>query len=92
MRIKTIIIFVIAILFTIVFMQNTGTVPFTILFGTFYMSKLTMLLLVSIIAFILGWLVGRPKSIKKLGGGLTDINPGNNKTGTLSDEDKDYIN
>ncbi len=92
MRIKTIFIIIVTILFTVVLMQNTGTVPFTILFGTFYLSKLVMLLMVSVIAFILGWLAGRPKRVKRLGGDYTGTDVEKSNPGTLSNEDKDYLN
>ncbi|WP_428330682.1 hypothetical protein [Mucilaginibacter sp.] len=92
MRIKTIIIVLITVLFTIVLMQNTGKVNFQILWATFWMSKLVMLLLVAIVAFIIGVLVGRPKKIKRLGGDFTDSNTDTPNSSTLSDEDKEYIN
>jgi len=92
MRIKTIVIIVITILLTVIIMQNTGSVPFTILFAHLYLSKLFMLLLVAIVGFILGWLMGRPKRVIRLGSDEigTDINK--SSPGTLSDEDRDYIN
>ena len=91
MRIKTIVIIVITILLTIVLMQNTGRVSFDFLWATFWMSKLVMLFLVGVISFVLGVLVGRPKRIKKLGGDFIDGTFDQNKSNTLSDEDKDYI-
>jgi len=92
MRIKTIVIIVIAVLLTIVLMQNTGRVSFEFLWATFWMSKLIMLLLVAVVAFILGILVGRPKRVKRLGGDFTDNNLDKDDHNTLSDEDKEYIN
>lgn len=92
MRIKTIIIILITVLLTIVLMQNTGTVYFNFLWATFSMSKLFMLALVAVIAFVLGVLVGRPKRIKRLGGDLTDIDLEKGNHDTLSDEDREYIN
>jgi uncharacterized integral membrane protein len=92
MRIKTIVIILITVLLTVILMQNTGSVPFKFLWATFWMSKLVVLAFVGLVAFILGWLVGRPKRVKKLGGDLTDIDLEKGKTGTLSDEDKEYIN
>ena len=91
MRIKTIIIIVITILLTVVLMQNTEKVKFTFLFTDIYIPKLVMLTLVSVVAFILGVLVGRPKRVKRLGGEPIDNNLNKQETGTLSDEDKDYI-
>lgn len=92
MRIKTIVIILIAVLLTIVLMQNTGRVSFEFLWATFWMSKLIMLLLVAVVAFILGILVGRPKRVKRLGGDFTDNNFDKDDHNTLSDEDKEYIN
>jgi uncharacterized integral membrane protein len=92
MRIKTIVIILITFFITILLTQNTGTVKFTILFKDVYISKLVMLTLVSVFGFILGFLVGRPKRITRLGGDFSDPNQTEDKTDTLSDEDKEYIN
>jgi uncharacterized integral membrane protein len=92
MRIKTIVIILITILLTVVLMQNTGAVYFNFLWAVFRMSKLVVLLFIAIISFVLGVLVGRPKRVKKLGGDYTDNNSDKSTPGTLSDDDKDYIN
>lgn len=91
MRIQTIVIILITFLLTIILMQNTGTVRFTILFVDMYVSKLVMLFLVSLIAFILGVLVGRPKTVTRLGGDFPGSEVEDKPSDTLSDEDKDYI-
>ena len=91
MRIKTIIIVLITVILTAVLMQNTDNVNFNFLWATFRASKLVVLALVALIAFILGVLVGRPKRVKRLGGDFTEDGTGVGKTNTLSDEDKDYI-
>ncbi len=91
MRIKTMVIILITVLFTIVLMQNTEPVTFTILFGTFRISKLAALAGFSVVAFILGVMVGRPKKVKTLGGGFNDGDYDGTKPNTLSDEDRDYI-
>lgn len=91
MRIKTIVIILITFLLTIILMQNTGTVRFTILFVNTYVSKLVMLFLVAAIAFVLGVLVGRPKTVRRLGGDFPNSDIEKEDAGTLSDEDKDYI-
>jgi uncharacterized integral membrane protein len=91
MRIKTIIIIVITILLTVVLMQNTERDSLYFLWATFRMSKLLILAIVAIIAFILGYLVGRPKRVKLLGGDLPDSDQDKNNSNTLSEEDKDYI-
>lgn len=85
------IIILITVLLTIVLMQNIEPVRFTILFGTFYISKLVALTGFSAVAFILGVLVGRPKKVKTLGGGFNDGDYDGTKPNTLSDEDRDYI-
>lgn len=90
MRIKTIMVIGITILLTVVLMQNTDEVKFTFLFTDMYIPKLVMLTLVSVVAFILGILVGRPIKVKRLG---DDANAKKNGlSNTLSDEDKNYIN
>jgi uncharacterized integral membrane protein len=92
MRIKTIIIILITVLFTVVLMQNTGQITFSFLWADFRVSKLTMLLLVAIIAFIIGVLVGRPNKVKRLGGDYPDETTDHTSPNTLSDEDREYIN
>jgi len=92
MRIKTIIIIFITILLTVVLMQNTERVYFNVLWATFAMSKLVMLAIIAVIGFILGILVGRPKKIKRLAEETTYNAADPNKTNTLSDDDKNYIN
>lgn len=92
MRIKTIVIIFITFFITVLLMQNTGTEKFTILFKDVYISKLAVLTLVSAFAFILGFLVGRPKTIRRLGGNNDGPYETDDKTDTLSDEDKEYIN
>ena len=96
MRIKTIIIVVVAILLTIVFMQNRDAVKFTLLFGTSYISKITIMLAMAVIGFILGFMLGRPGSSKYKHTSYDDDKPANTidelKPNTLSDDDRDYLN
>jgi hypothetical protein len=92
MRIKTIIILIIAILLTIIFMQNLEQVRFTILFSTMYVSKITMMLIVGVITFILGYLVGRPGKGKYNHLGYDEDADNDIKPRTLSNEDKEYLN
>ncbi|MDR6941295.1 hypothetical protein [Mucilaginibacter pocheonensis] len=91
MSIKTIIIVVITVLLTAAFAQNTDKVPFAFLFANFYVSKLTMMMTVAVVAFILGLLVGRPKKAKFDIEGYHDNIHKKDDPNTLSDEDKDYI-
>ncbi|MGZ3871787.1 MAG: hypothetical protein ACXVJD_02650 [Mucilaginibacter sp.] len=92
MRIKTIVIILITVLLTIALMQNTEPVYFNFLWASFRMSKLVLLFIIGLISFVLGFLVGRPKRIKKLGGDFIVDDQGKENTGTLSDEDREYIN
>ena len=91
MRIKTIIAILVTILLTVVIMQNTGRVRFSVLFFDFYASKLIMLLIVAIVGFVLGWLVGRPKKAIRLSETMGHANLDGDEPDTLSDEDRDYI-
>ncbi|SFS38370.1 hypothetical protein [Mucilaginibacter polytrichastri] len=94
MRISTILIIVVTVLLTIVIMQNTDQVKFTILFTDVFMPKVVMLTLFSVVAFILGILVGRPRKVKRIADYDYDKDEGSDirpPAGTLSDEDRDYI-
>lgn len=91
MRIKTMIIILITVLLTVVIMQNTERVTFDFLFFTFRVSKLLMLLIVALVAFIVGVLVGRPGKPKYIPGQVEDADPNKKKPDTLSDEDREYI-
>ena len=73
-------------------MQNTGKVWFTILFMDVQVSKLIVLLSVAFIAFILGWLFGRPKRAIRLGNHNSENIGDIGHPSTLSDEDNEYIN
>ncbi|HZX59313.1 MAG TPA: lipopolysaccharide assembly protein LapA domain-containing protein [Mucilaginibacter sp.] len=92
MRIKTMVIIFITVLLTVVIMQNTEDVPFKFLFARFEISKLVIIVVVAIIGFIIGMLIARPGKPKYIPGQVED--PGNPKkaSGTLSDEDREYIN
>lgn len=91
MSIKNIIVLIIVVLLTVVFMQNTDEVKFTILFSSVYLSKVTVLLVVAVFAFIVGVLVGRPKNKKyNIGEHYNNIH-GKDNPDTLSDEDRNYI-
>jgi uncharacterized integral membrane protein len=91
MSIKTIFVITITILLTIILMQNTDAVKFTLLFTDVYISKLVMMTAVAVVAFILGVLIGRPKKAKYDIGAYHD-NIHKNDPNTLSDEDREYIN
>jgi uncharacterized integral membrane protein len=92
MSIKNIFALIIVVLLTIIIMQNTDEVKFTILFSDVYLPKVAVMTAVSVAAFILGVLVGRPKNKKyDIGSHYDDIH-GKDDPRTLSDEDRDYIN
>ena len=91
MRIKTMIIIIITVLLTVVIMQNTEEVNFNFLFSTFRISKLLMLTAVTVVAFVIGILVGRPGKPKYLKGNDEQNEYEKKQSNTLSDEDRDYI-
>ncbi|MBE9582877.1 hypothetical protein IM792_00310 [Mucilaginibacter sp. JRF] len=91
MSFKTIVAIIIAVLLTVVIMQNRDEVPFTILFTSMYASKLVVMAGVAVFAFILGLIVGRPKKQKYDIEQYHDTMYNKNKPDTLSDEDRDYI-
>ncbi|MFC5283831.1 hypothetical protein [Pedobacter alpinus] len=102
MSFKTYVIIILTVLITIIFMQNTDQVLFTLLWKEIFVSKLIMMLIVTVFGFILGVIVARPrkkKLIENESGSIPfEINqpetedyletkPKNN----LSNEDRDYI-
>ncbi|RWY57074.1 hypothetical protein [Mucilaginibacter gilvus] len=89
MRIKTIIIVAIVILLAIIFFQNQHTGTFAILF--FSISKTSTMLVVAVVAFIAGYLAGKPGRSKYNHLGYDEDAPNNTDKNTLSDEDKDYL-
>jgi uncharacterized integral membrane protein len=92
MSLKTITIIIITVLLTVILMQNTDAVKFTLLFTDVFVSKLVVMAAVAIVAFIIGVLIGRPKKAKYDIGGYHDNIHKNDDPNTLSDEDRDYIN
>jgi uncharacterized integral membrane protein len=91
MSVKNIIVLVIVVLLTVVIMQNTDQVKFTILFSDVYLPKVAVMTAVSVTAFILGVLVGRPKNKKYDIEDYHDNIQKRDDPKTLSDEDRDYI-
>ncbi|GAA3984846.1 LapA family protein [Mucilaginibacter dorajii] len=91
MSIKTITIIIITVLLTAALAQNTDDVTFAFLFMNFRISKLTIMITMTVIGFVLGYLVGRPKKAKfDIEGYHDNIHTKEDKN-TLSDEDRDYI-
>ncbi len=104
MSFKTIVIIILSVLITVIFMQNTDQVVFTLLWKEIYVSKLIMMLIVTLFGFILGVIIARPKK-KKLAETAVSSIPfeindtttnddylATNKKSTISDDDRDYIN
>jgi putative membrane protein len=91
MSIKTITIIIITVLLTAALAQNTDDVTFAFLFMNFRISKLAIMIAMTVVGFILGYLVGRPKKAKfDIEGYHDNIHTKEDKN-TLSDEDRDYI-
>src|SRR6478672_6296963 len=59
---KTILIVLISVAFTVIVMQNTDEVMFKILWAEVLVSKLWMMLGVCLFGFVLGLIVARPRS------------------------------
>jgi uncharacterized integral membrane protein len=85
MSFKTIVIIILSILITVIFMQNTDQVLFTILWKELYVSKLIMMLVVTLFGFIIGVIVARPKKKKQV------IQNADVPLEVTQSEDKDYI-
>jgi hypothetical protein len=102
MSFKTIFIIILSILITVVFMQNSDEVLFTILWKEVQVSKLLMMLVMTSFGFIIGLIVASPKK-KKLANNYNNVPLEINQTEDeeyiempkkqgLSDEDRDYLN
>lgn len=105
MNFKTILIITLSVLTTVILMQNREEVLFKILWKEVYVSKLVMMLGVTLFGFVIGVLVARPKKKTKIteypeSGKNVPLEINNpedeyyikpeTKKG-LSDEDRDYI-
>jgi uncharacterized integral membrane protein len=91
MSIKTIFVIAVTVLLTVILMQNTDAVKFTILFTDVQISKLVMMTGVFVTGFILGAIVTRPKKAKyDIGRYHDEVH--HDDPDTLSDEDREYIN
>lgn len=80
MRIKTIVILVLAVIVAVILFRNYDSLRFNTMLGLTGLS------------FITGILVGYPSKAKNLSGEFPDKNEDTEKTSTLSDEDREYIN
>jgi hypothetical protein len=92
MRAKTIFVIIITFLITVILMQNTDEVKFTVLFWDLYLPKLVILTGVIVAGIILGLLIGSRPS-KPAINNYPNENQNNTNTpfDTLSKEDRDYI-
>lgn len=107
MSFKSVVIVILSVIITVIFMQNTDVVMFTILWKQVFVSKLWMMLIVTIFGFIIGVIVAIPKK-KKVAEYIPsstakdvplEINHNQEdqdyismkKPDGLSDEDRDYI-
>jgi hypothetical protein len=84
-------IIAITILLTVVLMQNTDPVRFTILFSDVRMSKLTAMAIMALVGFILGYMVGRPKKARYIAPEYHEGDHDEEGPNTLSEEDRKYI-
>jgi hypothetical protein len=105
MGFKTISIIVLSVCITILFMQNTDAVSFTIFFTSVSISKLWLMVIMLLVGFVFGVMITKPKATlpTKAFNENVPLEVNNNyeddqeyirmepKTG-LSDEDRDYIN
>jgi putative membrane protein len=63
MKLKTIIILILVVLFVVIAIQNTKAVPIRILFWTISMSRIILIPLLMLIGFVVGFLAAQ--AIKK---------------------------
>lgn len=103
MTFKTYLIIFLSVAITVIFMQNLEPVVFNILWMEFTVSKLVMMLVVTVFGFILGLIVARPRRKKLADSAVSSIPFEINQPedddyldkqtkNTLSDEDRDYLN
>jgi uncharacterized integral membrane protein len=60
MRVRSVVIIVLLLLFLTVIVQNTGIVSIRILFWDFVMSRIILLALSLVVGVVVGFLLGRP--------------------------------
>lgn len=92
MRTKTIFIIIFTALLTIFLMINTDPVEFDFIFVKKDISKLVVVGVFTFIGFVLGYWVGKPKTvISTYDQKFDDPKANTDHRNMLSDEDKDYI-
>ncbi|MBG6234545.1 putative integral membrane protein [Pedobacter sp. CAN_A7] len=90
MRSKTIFIIIFTALLTIFLMMNTDAVEFNLIFVKADISKLIVVGVFTLLGFILGYWVAKPKTVISSYDDQQVAPPADHKN-TLSDEDRDYI-
>jgi len=95
MRTKIIFLLTVAVLLTVLLMQNNQKAKFNILFfSDVAVSKLSVFLVVTIASFVAGIVIARPNKRRTVGTDFEDDEDDehpNTKSNTLSDEDRDYL-
>ncbi len=92
MRIKTIFIILFTAVFTVFLMMNTDAVKFNFIFFEKDISKLIVVGVFTLLGFILGYWVAKPKTVVSTYDEKFDENtPDADHRNTLSAEDRDYI-
>jgi putative membrane protein len=92
MRLKTIFIIIVTVIITVIIMQNADEVLFSLLFWNVYLSKLIVMAGLTLIGFIVGFLVGRPRKNPVIYNTTENEVKKQPESDTLSEEDRDYIN
>lgn len=97
MRAKTLFIIIFTVLITVFLMINTDAVEFNFIFGTGQISKLVVIGVCSVIGFIVGYAVGKPRTVVTTYDRIPEREDDNGaivppaKKDELSEEDRDYI-
>lgn len=91
MRAKTIFIIVLSVLITIVIMQNSDEVWFSLFFWNVSVSKLVVMASIALISFLIGFLSGRKKQKPVEAAADYQDTPVKNQDSGLSEEDRNYI-
>lgn len=105
MSFKTIVIIALAVLITIIFMQNTDEVVFTLLWRQIYMAKSWVMLALTLSGIVIGVIIAQPSKNKETRSLHQEDVPlevndhaeedknyiSMKKPNQLSDEDRDYL-
>lgn len=91
MRAKTIFIIILSILITIVIMQNSDEVWFSLFFWNVSVSKLIVMAAIALLGFLVGFLTGRRKKKPYEVAEEYRDTPVRTPDSGLSEEDRNYI-